>query len=175
MSELLTSEHLILRKAVPSDLNYIWKNVWSVDEIAGMMLWKTTKTLEDAKDRLNRTMKVQAATPTYFVCLKSTNEPIGFAGVLEDSPGVYADSGVCIASRYQNQGFGKEVLGMLISFVFRELHGKKMICGCFHHNHRSAAVIQSYGFHYAYSKEVTRDWDGQTFPTDFYELMNPYE
>ena len=47
------------------------------------MLWKPTKKYEDAAERLNRTMKYQADNYAYFICLKSNDEPIGFAGIKE--------------------------------------------------------------------------------------------
>ena len=68
--ESLITENLILRKAKLTDLELIWKNVWSDEQIAENMLWKVTKTREEAVERLNRTIKYQADNYAYFVCLK---------------------------------------------------------------------------------------------------------
>lgn len=55
--ERLTTENLVLRKAKVTDLNKIWKNVWSDEKIAETMLCEPTKEYEAAVDRLNRTIK----------------------------------------------------------------------------------------------------------------------
>ena len=38
--EVLETERVVLRKAKESDLEAIYKNVWSRDELAEKMLWK---------------------------------------------------------------------------------------------------------------------------------------
>lgn len=166
----LETPRLRLRKAKESDLTPIWQNVWKDARIAKTMLWQPTESLEEAKDRLARTIRFQAENYAYFVCLKDTDEPIGFAGVKEVEPGVYEDCGICVATDLQNQGLGKEILAALLSFVFDKLGGTRFIYGCFHENERSAAVCQALGFQYAYSMRETRNWDGYEYLCDFYTL-----
>ena len=167
----LSLVRIALRKARESDLDAIWNNVWKDADLARMMLWEPTMDRDAADERMRRTLTYQARFPAFFVCLKDTDEAIGFAGVREKEPGVYEDSGICIARKYQNKGFGKEILTLLIELVFDELGGKKFVYGCFHENERSAAVCRALGFKYSHSSREVRDWDGYKYIADYYELI----
>lgn len=168
----LETEHLILRKARLDDLDSIWHNVWEDASIAEKMLWKTTTTLEDATDRIKRTINYQSQIPAYFVCLKESDEPIGFAGIKEEKPGVFEDCGICIASKYQGRGYGKEVVNALIYLAFDLLHGKEFIYGCFHENEKSKGLAKSLGFKYTHSVDEVRKWDGYQYQADYFLLRN---
>ena len=165
--ELIT-ENLILRKAKKDDLQFIWKNVWQDEEIAKNMLWKTTKTDEEAKIRLERTINYQQENYAYFVCLKSNNEPIGFAGVYEKENGIFEERGICIAQKCQGEVYGKEVVGALKKLIFEQLGGKRFIYSCFSTNEKSRRVCLSQGFKYFESREKVRDYDGMKFIVDYY-------
>lgn len=170
MIDRLETPRLVLRKARPDDLEAIWRNVWSDDGIARNMLWQPTRTREEAVNRLDRTIKVHGELPVYFVCLKATDEPIGLAGVRPEGRDVYEECGICVASAYQGQGLGREILEALVRLVFDGLHGAKFIYGCFRENTISARLCRSMGFRYAYSKEGVRDWDGFRYTSDHYVL-----
>lgn len=83
----IETKHLILRKAKFEDLNSIWKNIWSDKRIAENMLWEVTTSLEEAKKRMERTIKYQSEHYAYFVCLKTNDKAIGFCGVNEQEKG----------------------------------------------------------------------------------------
>ncbi|MBR6505156.1 MAG: GNAT family N-acetyltransferase [Clostridia bacterium] len=166
--EKLITEHLILRKARETDLEKIWNNIWRDEKIAETMLWETTKTYEEAVDRLNRTIKYQTENFAYFVCLKSNDEPIGFAGVKEIEQGIYEDGGICIARKHQGRGYAKEVVQALKYLVFEKLNGNRFLYGCFSDNERSRKVCISQGFKYLNSENVIRDWDKKEFIVDYY-------
>ena len=172
MTEQLTTPNLVLRKAKDSDLDSIWQNVWNDPKIAATMLWKVTETREEAADRLDRTKNYQASNDAFFVCLKDTDEPIGFGGIREIAPGEYEETGICIAARFQRRGFGKEVLDALVGLAFRRLGGHRFKYGCFHENAASAALCKSCGFAYTHSEQCVRDWDGYEYLCDFYELTD---
>jgi len=166
--ERLTTNNLVLRKARESDLEKIWKNIWNDEKIAETMLWKPTKNYEDAVERLNRTIKYQAENYAYFVCLKSTDEPIGFAGIKEKESGIFEESGICIARKYQGKGYAKEVVKALKYLVFEKLNGNRFIYGCFSDNEKSRNVCISQGFKYLSSENTIRDWDNKEFIIDYY-------
>ena len=109
MIERIETENLVLRKAADRDLECIWNNVWKDEQIAKTMLWQPTLAYEDAVERLKRTMCFQGIFDAFFVCLKETDEAIGFAGIKEEEPGVYEDCGICVARKFQNRGFEKEM------------------------------------------------------------------
>jgi len=168
--ENFETEHLILRKAKPEDTEYILKNVWSDESIPKYMLWKPACTKEEAEDRMKRTMNYQKSAMAYFVCLKETDEPIGFCGIKEVSPGVYEDSGICIASKYQRHGYGKEIVNVLLYIAFNLFGGKEFIYSCWKENIPSASLAKSLGFKYTHSLDEVREWDGMKYTVDYFSI-----
>ena len=165
---IIITEHLILRKAKKEDLNDIWKNIWSDKEIADNMLWKVTNTIEEAKDRMDKTIKYQSENYAYFVCLKTTNEPIGFAGIFEKDKNIYEETGICIARIHQGKGYAKEVVNALKDLIFTKLNGEMFIYGCFSTNEKSRRVCLSLGFKYLNSKKIIRKHDNKEYISDYY-------
>lgn len=164
----LETDNLILRKARLEDCNLIWKNVWSDKSIADNMLWEVTKTLEEAQIRIKKTINYQSTKYAYFVCLKQTNEPIGFAGVYEKDKDIYEETGICISKRFQGLGYGKEVVTALKDLVFSKLNGEKFIYGCFSTNNISKKLCLSCGFKYLESEPSIREHDKMEYISDYY-------
>lgn len=170
MFDYLEGKNIILRKANQNDLENIFNNVWSDENIAKYMFWKPTKTYEDAVDRLNRTIEFQKIYHAYFVVLKDTDEAIGFSGVYEVEKGVYAESGLCIATKYQGMGYGKELLSLLLNLAFNKLNADKFIYECMNDNIKSKRLCLSFGFKYTHSKLEVRKYDNKEFNCNYYEL-----
>ena len=170
MIEKIEKEHLILRKARESDLYNIWNNVWRDEQIAAAMLWQPTYTIDEAEERLRRTICFQQTFDAFFVCLKENDEAVGFCGVKEEAHGVFEECGICVAQKCQNKGYGKEITTALVKLAFEQLGGTKFVYGCFHENARSAAVCKALGFKYSHSRDEVRKWDGYEYTADYYEL-----
>ena len=169
MIERIETEGLILRKAEERDLDLIWTRVWRDERLAAMMLWTPTLTREDAQTRMERTMAYQRENYAYFICLRETDEPIGFGGMREIAPGEWDETGLCIAKDWQGQGYGRETLRSLVEIAFRALGGRVFHASCFHENLASAATIRSCGFVYVSSHPETRKHDGREYLCDCYE------
>ena len=169
----METARLRLRKAEERDLEKIWKNVWQDERLAETMLWTPTPTLAEAEARLARTVAYQAQYDGFFVCLKETDEPIGFGGVRESEPGVFEETGICIARAWQGQGYGRELLQALVDLVFRRLGGKRFVYACFHDNAASAALCRSCGFVYSHQKPGRRERDGYEYLCDYFVLEGP--
>ena len=161
---------LVLRKARDTDLETIWKNVWSDEKLAEKMLWQPTRTLEEARERMLRTKQYQSVYDAFFVCLKENDEPIGFAGIREDSPGEFEETGICICAREQGKGFGREVLEALIDLAFETHKGQVFYYSCFRGNAPSEALCRSCGFVYKDSDVRRRAYDGYEYLCDRYVL-----
>ena len=166
----LETPNLVLRKAAPRDLDAIWRNVWSDAEVQKTMMWPLTKTRAEAENRLERTIKYQSEHYGYFVCLKSTDEAIGFAGVCEEEEGIYSESGICIARKYQGRGYGREVVAALKTLVFEKLCGKRFIYSFCKGNEKSKRLCISQGFEYSHTKTIKRECDGKEFEVDCYVI-----
>ena len=173
MINRLETQHLILRKATGDDLNDIWKNVWSDPSIAENMLWKVTEDESEARKRLERTIEYQKDNYAYFICLKETGEVIGFAGVRQETvPGIsertFSESGICIATRWQNRGYGRETVEALKKLVFDDLEGDGFLYSCFSDNERSRRLAESCGFVFLSKAVIHRDWDDSDHETDWF-------
>ena len=170
MIDRIETEHLVLRKAAERDLDKIWNNVWRDATLAETMLWTPTLTREEARRRLDRTIAYQAWNPGFFVCLRDTDEPIGFAGIRENEEGVFEETGICIAQAYQGRGYGGEALDALVELAFDALGGRRFLYSCFRGNAPSAALALRRGFVFAGSEPKLRESDGLEYICDTYQL-----
>ena len=170
MIKQIETPNLILRKAKKEDLEDIYNNVWKDEELTKNMFWETSKSLEEAKDRLDRTIKYHQENDAFFVTLKETGEVIGFAGVNQKDIGVYEDSGVCICQKQQQKGYGKELLRGLEKLVFDGYKGQRMYYSCFYNNEASRKVCMSQGFNFYMSVPKIRPRDDYRVQVDYYYL-----
>ena len=168
--DILETKNLILRKAKASDLESIHNNVWSQDILAEKMLWVPTHDIEQSQERLNRTIAYQSTHFAYFICLKETNEAIGFAGIIEVEKDIYEDTGFCIAKEYQGKGYGKEMLSCLLKLVFEDLKGQKFLYSCFSTNEASRNLCLSQGFKYVDSVNKIREHDKLEYVSENYYM-----
>ena len=160
MFERMDGERICLRKAQEKDHLPMLKNVWSDEAVYRWMLFQPTLTGEDALDRCRRSMQYQQDHYAWFVALKSTDEAIGYCGLKENAPGHFEESGICIGTAYQGQGFGKEILALLLELAFDRLGASDFRYGYFTGNEKSKKLAESFGFRYEYTYEMTRPWDG---------------
>lgn len=163
---MLYTENLILRKAQENDLYDIFNNIWSDKNIYENMFFKPTTNIEEALERLNRTIEYQNNNYTYFICYN--NEVIGFTGITYKKPQIYEETGICIASKYQGNGFGNEVLTLLKKLIFEELNGKVFLYYFINSNIKSKRLCLKEGFKYLESKKIIREWDNKELNTDCY-------
>ena len=168
--QTIETPHLVFRKAKDTDLAPIFTNIWSDQELARTMLWKPLTTLEEASRRMEMIKAFQSSSYSFFVCLKETNEPIGFAGIKRIGDGIYEETGICLARRFQGKGFGKEILDALIDLAFNQLNGRKLIYAAFQNNKASISLCRSFGFRYSHSIKEVRSWDGYEYSSDYFEL-----
>ena len=169
--EIIT-DRLILRKARLEDLDDIYNNIWSDKEIASTMLWKISNNKDEALPRLERTIDFHKENYSYFICLKDTNEVIGFGGFreVENTKDIYEDYGLCIARKYQGMGLAKEVTNAFLNIIFNELNGNRYIYSCFSTNDKSKNVCLGLGFKYLDNQEGIREHDGMKYIKNFYYI-----
>ncbi len=170
--EIIYTPRLILRKAKMNDLESVYKNIWSDERLTSKMLWKINENIDEAKERLEKTIEYQSSHYAYFVCPKDSDEVIGFAGIIEVEDGVYEDTGICIANDYQGQGFGKEVVNALKELIFNKLKGKRFLYSAFSDNYHSKKLCESLGFKYLKSENKIREHDKHEYISDVYYLDN---
>jgi RimJ/RimL family protein N-acetyltransferase len=161
---------IILRKAKLDDLDSMWNNIWQDKELAKFMLWKPVENIEEAKIRLQKTIEYQTSNLAFYICLEETDEVIGFLGAVNTGDSIFEDTGICIASKYQGNGYGKQALQLLLEIIFEELDGKEFIYSCFEENKKSQKLCESLGFEYKYAKQNTRKWDNLNYTAKYYSI-----
>lgn len=164
------SEHIYLKKASMDDTAAMYQNVWSDRDISKYMNFKPIDNLDDAKIMIQQSIEYQKSNMGFLVYDKETDEAIGFAGVKNVSDSDYAESGLCIVRKCQGKGYGKELLLLLLSIVFDELHGDKFIYAAMKENTVSINLCRSCGFVYDSSKKVIRKWDNYEYVSEIYTL-----
>ena len=117
MINRIEGNNIVLRKAKFDDYNAMLKNVWGNEDVYQWMLFKPTFTIDEAIDRINRSIIFQKDNYAYFIAIKDTDEAIGLCGIREYDFMHYEESGICIAPKYQGMGYGKEVLSLLLSLI----------------------------------------------------------
>ena len=160
MYETLEGEHIVLRKAKETDWQSMLANVWGDEAVYRWMLFQPTLTEAEARDRCARSINYQKENFAWFVALKDTDEAVGLCAIKEDEPGHYEECGICVGTKYQGKGYGKEIVALLLDLAFRKLGAEDIRYGYFHDNIRSKKVAEAFGFHYDRSYELTRPWDG---------------
>ena len=158
--ETLTGEHIILRKAKEKDAPSMLKHVWGDEAVYRWMLYQPTLTEEEAQERLRRSMEYQKDRLAWFVALKDTDEAVGLCAIKETEPGHYEESGICIGAAFQGQGYGKEIVSLLLDLVFVRLGALDCRYGYFQDNVKSKKVAEHFGFVYDRTEEMVRPWDG---------------
>ena len=169
IKEMITT-NLILRKAQKNDLEDIFNNVWKHKDLAKYMLWKPTDTLDEAKDRLERTIEYQNNNDAFFIGLKETNEVIGFAGVFQKEEDIYEDTGLCISAKYHRKGYGTEAVKALEKLIFEFHNANRFIYSCQSLNEPSKKLALKEGFIYSYSEPLIRDYDNYHYICEFYNM-----
>jgi RimJ/RimL family protein N-acetyltransferase len=169
--EKIETKDLVLRKASMKDLNHMYKNIWSQEESAKYMLWQPTKNIEEAEERMKRTIEFQKDKIAYLVYEKMSGEAIGFAGMKEIEDRVYEDSGIAVGPKFVGRGYGKQILMALVEYCFEELGAIKIIYSCRSENIASKKLQQACGFHYTHSQPMVDKRNGLKYMLDFYELL----
>lgn len=166
----LEGTNIVLRKARLDDLNKIFDNIWSNEDVYKTMLFTPTFDKKEALERLVRTTNFQARNYAYFVAKKDTNEPIGMCAISEVCEDIYEESGICITSKYQGFGYGKEMLSLLLDLVFNKLNAKEFRYSLFKENDKSRRLLRPYKFSFKDEYKIVRPWDNKKFEVELYQL-----
>ncbi len=169
--EKLETKNLVLKKASMDDVNDLHYNIWSQEETAKFMLWVPTKNIEEARNRMIKTIEFQKDKIAYLVYEKESGQAIGFAGMKEIEDKVYEDSGIGIGTKYVGRGYGKQILRALVDYCFEDLGAIKIVCSCRSENIASKKMQLSCGFQYSHSEPMIDKRNALSYVLDFYELF----
>ncbi|MBE7074919.1 MAG: GNAT family N-acetyltransferase [Clostridiales bacterium] len=166
----LQTKDLILGKAKLEDLHSIFNNYWCSVISAKYMLWEPQKNLEEAQERLNKTIIFQKEHFAFFIYDKNSGEAIGQAGMMEIEKGIWEDIGIGMGEKFVGMGYGKQILNCFIDYLFTDMNAQKIICSCHTDNIPSKKLQLSCGMKFAFSKEFTRKKDNLTYLAQYHAI-----
>ena len=161
------TNRLILRKAVFSDWEQMWRNVWCHKETARYMLWAVTQSEAEAKERMERTIAFQQNHHAWLVIEKENGEAIGFAGLREEA-GVCEDTGIAVGPGYVGRGYGREILNELVRIAKEELGAHAFVASCRSENEASRKMILGCGFRFTHTELRVDKRNGEEYTLEFY-------
>lgn len=137
MFDILKGKHIVLRKAKETDWQPMLANVWSDEAVYRWMLFQPTLTEAEARYRCARSISFQKENFAWFIALRDTDEAIGMCAIREEKPGCFEECGICLGTKYQWKGYGKETVTLLLDLVFRELGAETVRYGYDYDNIKS--------------------------------------
>ena len=161
------TNRLILRKAVFSDWEQMYRNIWCHEETARYMLWAVTESEAAAKERMERTIAFQQSHHAWLVVEKESGKAIGFAGLREES-GVCEDTGIAVGPRYVGKGYGTEILNELVRIAKEGLNAHGFIATCRSENEASRKMILGCGFQFSHAEPRVDKRNGEKYTLEFY-------
>ena len=172
------TKDLILRKAVMEDWQAMLHNIWCHSESAKYMAWSNTYTDEDAKARMERTIAFQAAHDYHWTVVeKASGEAIGWAGMQEETSGVFCETGVALGPDFTGKGYGTQLLNFLTDYAQKTCGAKRFLACCNKENWISKKLLDRCGFQYTHSEAAIHHRDQIPCTLDYYvkELCSPME
>ena len=164
------TKDLILRKAVMEDWQAMYRNIWRHPESAKFMVWNVTESEEAAISRMARTLAFQAAHDHHWTVIeKASNQGIGWAGMAEQAPGIWGETGIALGPDFTGKGYGKQILNCLTDYARDQLGAKKFVASCRRENLISKRLQLSCGFTYTHSEQVLHPRDQILYILDHYE------
>ena len=165
------TKDLILRKAAMEDWKAMYRNIWSRPVSARYMVWDVTTSEEAAVSRMERTMAFQAAHDYHWTVVeKATMEAIGWAGMAEQAPGIWGETGVALGPNFTGKGYGTQILELLTDYAAQQ-GAKEFVACCRRENEVSQKLLLRCGFTYSHSEEVLHPRDGDLYKLDHYRKI----
>ncbi len=164
------TKDLLLGKARFEDWEELYRNVWSREETARYMLWRVTGSEEEARARMERTVRFQQEHESWTVYEKSSGRAIGWGGMLEVGEGVYEDCGIGLGPEFTGRGYGKQILTALVERAFGALGATAFVASCRSQNAASRGMILACGFAFTHTEERVDPRNGEPYTVEFYRL-----
>lgn len=147
---ILETERLLLRPWEETDAESLYE--YAKDERVGPVTgWRVHTDVENSREVIRNVLSVPE---NYAVCLREDGRAIGCVALTlgeESNLGLPADEGELgfwLGVPFWGRGLIPEALRALIRRAFTELGVRKLWCGYFDGNDKSARVQEKCGFHY---------------------------
>jgi diamine N-acetyltransferase len=171
----LTGNSIYLRALEPEDLEFVYRlendeTIWQVSNTqTPYSRFLIRQYLENAHQDIYEAKQLRLA-----ICKKGGFEAIGLIDLFDFDPANQrAGVGIILQeAQHRGQGFGKEALGMVISYAFNTLQLHQLYANIHLGNVASISLFTNFGFKLA---GVKKDWNRQgNHYTDeaLYQLLN---
>ena len=149
-TKALETERLILRRAVPTDAEPMFRN-WANDpEVIKYLTWPPHGNVEITKQVIESWIDSYQKNDYYqwMIVLKELGEPIGSIMASTMGRAQSAHIGYCIGKAWWHQGIMSEVLKRVIEFLFDEVDVNRIESRFDPNNPYSGAVMAKCGMKY---------------------------
>ncbi len=146
----IETERLILRKAVLSDAEPMFRN-WANDpEVTKFLTWPPHESVEATRDLLTRWLKEYEKVDYYqwMIVLKEIGQPIGSLMASTVGRAQSAHIGYCIGKAWWHQGIMSEALQAVMAYLFDEVGYHRIEAMHDPNNPRSGWVMRKCGMKY---------------------------
>lgn len=150
-TKTLETERLILRKFIESDLDSIYKNWSSDDEVTKFLTWTTHKNIDDSKIFLNSCFERYKTEDNYIwaIELKETGEVIGSISVPAVKESVKEVAlGYCLGTKWWRRGIMTEAGQAVIKYLFEGIGVERISAVYAKDNFKSRMVMLKLGMKY---------------------------
>ena len=155
----LQGQNSYLRALEPEDLEFIYaiendENIWEVSNtITPYSKFLIRQYLENAHQDIYEVKQLRLA-----ICKKDTSEAIGLIDLFDfDTKSKRAGVGIIIQNEVdRNSGFGKEALGLMIDYAFKQLQLHQLYANIGTENKASLSLFTTFGFE---KIGIKKDWN----------------
>jgi RimJ/RimL family protein N-acetyltransferase len=138
---MLTTERLILRPYVESDLDHLLC-LWN-DPLVQPLVTNESVTLLGPKFKETLRAQIEQATFGAIIALKETGEFMGQGSVAVIEPKNRDGAlGICLLPKFWNNGYGTEATKFMIDYSFKWFNLNRLSLGVFANNARAIAVYE---------------------------------
>ena len=148
----LETERLLLRNFVLEDVEAVYRNWASDDEVTKFLMWNSHKDLDITRFVVDDWVNSYKNSDFYqwaIVLKDEGNEPIGSIGVVKEDENIsMVHIGYCIGKKYWNKGITSEALKSVIEYFFNEVGVNRIESRHDVNNPNSGKVMKKCGMKY---------------------------
>lgn len=148
---LLETERLILRPFRENDVDDMYNNWASSDNVSKFLTWPTHESKEVTKSVIDLWVSQNESLQNYQWCMewKENHQAIGSMGVVHfDEATQAAEIGYCIGEDYWHRGITAEALTEVMRFLFEEVQCNRIMAKHDYNNPNSGKVMKKAGLEY---------------------------
>ena len=158
--ELRTSR-LVLRRAVESDAEIMYRNWASDDEVTKFLTWPTHESVEISKAVIADWIKNYERDDSYQWIIEYGGEAIGSIAVVSQSDKIgKAEIGYCMGQRWWHRDIMSEALAAVMDYLFTEVGMQRIESRHDPRNPHSGAVMRKCGMTFEGTLRRS-DWNNQ--------------